>query len=104
MGDCSVHAGGLGSIVNCPFGLVDIKVEQDPPTGPILKRADRTVDLAYLVLAHSPSLSAHLGGETERPTHALHSRKAIEPEALQFVSKKVRSGYRHGTLATRSPG
>jgi len=65
MGDCSVNAGRLGSIVNCPFGLVHIKVEQDPPTGPILKRADRTVDLAYLVLAHSASLSAHVGGESE---------------------------------------
>jgi hypothetical protein len=70
MGDCSVHAGGLGNIVNCPFGLMDIKVEQDPPTGPILKRADRKVDLAYLVLAHSPSLSAHVGGEPDPPTHA----------------------------------
>lgn len=104
VGDCSVHAGRLGSIVNCPFGLVYIKVEQDPPTGPILKRANRTVDLAYLVLAHSLSLSAHLGGETDRPTHAVHSRKAIEPEALQFVSKKVRSGYRHGTLPSTSLG
>ena len=46
MRDRSVHAGGFGSIVNGPFGLVHIKVEQDPPTGPILKRADRTVDLA----------------------------------------------------------
>ena len=70
MRDRSVHAGGFGSIVNCPFGLVHIKVEQDPPTGPILKRADRTVDLAYLVLAHSASLSAHVGGEPNRPTHA----------------------------------
>ncbi len=56
MRDRSVHAGGFGSIVNCPFGLVHIKVEQDPPSGPILKRADRTVDLDYLVLAHSASL------------------------------------------------
>ena len=70
MRDCSVHAGGFGCIVNSPFGLLHIKVEQDPPTGPILKRADRTVDLAYLVLAHSASLSAHVGGETDRPTHA----------------------------------
>jgi hypothetical protein len=46
MGDRSVHAGGFCSIVNCPFGLVHVKVEQDSPTGPILKRADRTVDLA----------------------------------------------------------
>jgi len=46
MGDRSVHAGGFCSIVNCPFGLVHIKVEQDSPTSPILKRADRTVDLA----------------------------------------------------------
>ena len=59
MRDGSVHAGGFGGIVNCPFGLVHIKFEQDPPTGPILKRADRTVDLACLVLAHSASLSAH---------------------------------------------
>ena len=68
MRDSSVHAGGIGGIVNCPFGLVHIKVEQDPPTGPILKRADRTVDLAYLVLAHSASLSAHVGGESDRRT------------------------------------
>ncbi len=46
MGDRSVHAGGFCSIVNGPFGLVHIKVEQDPPTSPILKRAERTVDLA----------------------------------------------------------
>jgi hypothetical protein len=46
MGDRSVHAGGFCSIVNCPFGLVHIEVEQDPPTSPILQRADRTVDLA----------------------------------------------------------
>jgi hypothetical protein len=64
MGDRSVHAGGFRSIVNGPFGLVHIEVEQDPPPSPILKRADRTVDLACLVLAHSLSLSAHLGGET----------------------------------------
>ena len=82
MRDRSVHAGDFGSIVNCPFGLVHIKVEQDPPTGPILKRADRTVDLAYLVLAHSASLSAHVGGETNLPTHALLSRHAMEPEVL----------------------
>jgi hypothetical protein len=65
MGDRSVHAGGFGSIVNGPFGLVHIKVEQDPPTGPILKRADGTVDLAYIVLAHSASLSAHVRGEAD---------------------------------------
>ena len=81
MRDRSVHAGDFGSIVNCPFGLVHIKVEQDPPTGPILKRADRTVDLAYLVLAHSASLSAHVGGKTDPRTHALLSRHAIEPGA-----------------------
>jgi hypothetical protein len=91
MRDSSVHAGGFSSIVNCPFGLLHIKVEQDPPTGPILKRADRTVDLAYLVLAHSASLSAHVGGETDRPTHALPSRHAMEPEVWQSVSKKGRS-------------
>lgn len=100
MRDSSVNAGGFGSIVNCPFGLVHIKVEQDPPTGPILKRADRTVDLAYLVLAHSASLSAHVGGETGRPTHALFSRHAMEPELWQCVSKIGRSGYRHSTVAT----
>jgi hypothetical protein len=71
MRDRSVHAGGFGSIVNCPFGLVNIEIEQDSPTGPILKRADRTVDLAYLMLAHSASLSAHVGGETVRPTQRL---------------------------------
>ncbi|HXN92684.1 MAG TPA: hypothetical protein VN906_14500 [Candidatus Sulfotelmatobacter sp.] len=65
MRDCSVDAGGFGSIVNRPFRLVHIKVEQDSPTGPILKRADRAVDLASSVLAHSASLSAHIGGETE---------------------------------------
>jgi hypothetical protein len=59
MGNRSVHAGSFGSIVNCPFGLVHIKVEQYSPTSPILERADRTVDLAYIVLAHSASLSAH---------------------------------------------
>jgi len=84
MRDSSVDAGCFGSIVNCPFGLVHIKVEQDPPTGPILKRADRTVDLAYVVLAHSASLSAHVGGETDRPTHALLSRHATAPEVWQY--------------------
>jgi hypothetical protein len=59
MGDRAVHAGGFGRIVNRPFGLVYIEVEQDPPPGPILKRADRTIDLACLVLAHSASLSVH---------------------------------------------
>jgi len=73
MRDRSVHAGRFGSIVNRPLGLVHIKVEQDPPTGPILKRADRTVDLACLVLVHCASLSAHADGETDRPTHALLS-------------------------------
>jgi hypothetical protein len=101
MRDSSVHAGGFGSIVNCPFGLVHIKVEQDPPTGPILKRADRTVDLAYLVLAHSASLSAHVGGETDRPTHALLSRHAMAPEVRPPVSKKARSRCRHGTVPPR---
>jgi hypothetical protein len=62
MRDRSVHACGFGGIVNSPLGLVHIEVEQDPPTGPILKRADRTVDLACLVLAHSASLSAHVSG------------------------------------------
>jgi hypothetical protein len=68
MRDGSVHTGSFGSIVNCPFGLVHIKVEQYSPTSPILKRADRAVDLAYLVLAHSLSLSAH-GRQTDRATH-----------------------------------
>jgi hypothetical protein len=77
MRDCSVHAGGFGGIVNCPFGLVHIKVEQDPPTGPILKRADRTVDLACLVLAHSASLSARVGGETDCAKHALRMYPAV---------------------------
>jgi hypothetical protein len=77
MGDCSVNAGRLGSIVNCPFGLVHIKVEQDPPTSPILKRADRTVDLAFLVLAHCASLSAHIGGETDRSMQAFLSRHVV---------------------------
>jgi hypothetical protein len=63
MRDSSVHAGGFRSVVNRPFGLVQIEVEQDPASGPILKRADRTVDLACLVLAHSASLSVHVGKE-----------------------------------------
>jgi hypothetical protein len=96
MRDRAVHAGRFGSIINCPFGLVHVKVEQDPPTGPILKRTDRTVDLAYLVLAHSASLSAHVGGQTGRPTHALLSRQAMELETWQSVSKKRRSGHRPG--------
>jgi len=58
--DRSVHAGGFGSIVNRPFGLAHVKLEQDPAAGPILKSADRTVDLAYLALTHSPSLSARV--------------------------------------------
>ena len=69
MRDRSVHAGGFGSVINRPFGLVHIEVEQDPPTGPILERADRTVDLAYFVLTHSASLSAQVGWETGGPTH-----------------------------------
>jgi len=101
MRDCSVHAGGFGSIVNCPFGLVHIKVEQDPPTGPILKRADRTLDLAYLVLAHAASLSAHVGGETDRPTHACRSHHAIEPGMRPSISKKGQSGYRRGAVPPR---
>jgi hypothetical protein len=67
MSDCSVYTGGLRSIVNCPFGLVYMKVEQDSAAGPILKCADRAVDLAYLVPAHSASLSAQVGAETDRP-------------------------------------
>lgn len=86
MRDSSVHAGGIGGIVNCPFGLVHIKVEQDPPTGPILKRADRTVDLACLVLAHSASLSAHVGRESDRPTQALFSRHPMEQDCLRTTS------------------
>jgi hypothetical protein len=101
MRDRSVHAGGFGSIVNGPFGLVHIKVEQDPPTGPILKRADRTIDLAYLVLAHSASLSAHVGEEADRPTHASLSQHAAEPEMCLFVSKNGRSSYRHGAVPPR---
>lgn len=66
----SVHANGFGGIVNGPFALLHIKVEQDPATSWILKRADRTVDVAYIVLAHPASLSAHVGGETDHPTHA----------------------------------
>jgi hypothetical protein len=58
----SVHAGGFGGIVDRPFGLVYVKVEQDSPTGGILKRADRTVDLAYLVLVHAARLSADVSG------------------------------------------
>jgi hypothetical protein len=104
MRDRSVHAGGFGSIVNCPFGLVHVEVEQDPPTGPILKRADRTVDLTYFVLAHSASLSAHLGREIDRPTHAWLSRHAMETEVSPSISKKGRSGYRQGTVAPRRLG
>src|SRR6202158_5077873 len=62
MRDSSVHAGGFRSVVNRPFGLVQKEVDQDPAPGPIRKRADRTVDLARLVLAHSASLSVHVGG------------------------------------------
>jgi hypothetical protein len=100
MGDGSVHAGSFGSIVNCPFGLVHIKVEQYSPTSSILKRADRTVDLAYLVLAHSLSLSAH-GRDTDRPTHALLSRHATEPDMWQSVSKTGRSGDRRRVVPPR---
>jgi hypothetical protein len=79
MRDRSVHAGGFGGIVNCPFGLVNIEVEQDPPPGSILKRADRTVDLAYLVLAHSASLSAHVGGENRPPNARLAPTPRYRP-------------------------
>jgi len=54
--DRPVHACGFGSIVNCPLGLAHIKLKQDPATGPILKRADGTVDFAKVVLAHSGQL------------------------------------------------
>jgi hypothetical protein len=101
MGDRAVYAGGFGRIVNRPFGLVYIKVEKDSSTGPILKRADRAVDLAFLVLAHAASLSAEVGGETGRPTHALLSRPAIEPEMWQSVSKPGPSGCRHDKLPPR---
>jgi hypothetical protein len=89
MGDRSVHAGDFGNIVNCPLGLVHMKVEQDPPTGPILERADRTVDLADLVLAHSASLSAHIGGETDRPAHALHPSQAMGPEGCPLQESEA---------------
>jgi hypothetical protein len=72
MSDRAVYTCGLGGIVHRPFGLVHIKVEQDPPTGPILKRADCAVDLTYLVGAHSASLSARISAETNRPTSARH--------------------------------
>ena len=63
MRDRSVDAGGFSGVVNRPFGLEDIEVEQDPPAGPILKRADRTVDLICFARVHSASLSAHLCAE-----------------------------------------
>ena len=66
MRDGAVYSGGFGSIVNCPFGLVHIKVEQDPSTGPILKCSDRALDLAFLVLDHLASLSANVGWESDR--------------------------------------
>jgi len=79
MCDRAVNAGGFGRVVNCPLGLVHIEVEQDPPTGPILQRADRTFDLVCVVLAHAASLSAHVGGQTNRPTLALLPTQAIGP-------------------------
>ena len=100
MRDRSMHAGGFGSIVDCPLGLVHIEVEQDPPAGPILKRADRAVDLACLVLTHSASLSAHVGREADRPVHALLTRYAMEPDVGLPASKKGRSG-RHGAVLRR---
>ena len=48
--------------VHSPFRLVHIEVEQDTSTCLILKRADRTVELAYLVLMHIPSLSGSQAG------------------------------------------
>jgi len=60
VGDRTVHANGFGDIVDRPFGLVHMEVEQDSSTGPILKRADRAVDIAYLVLSHTPSLSVRV--------------------------------------------
>jgi hypothetical protein len=79
MRDGSVDAGGLCSIVNGPFALMHIKVEQDPPTSRILKGADRTVDLAYVVLTHPASLSAHVG-ETDHPTQAVLARHPGDPK------------------------
>ena len=101
MRDSSVHPGGFGRVVDRPFGLVHIKVEQDAPTGSILKRADRTVDLACLVLAHAASLSAHVGWEPDRPAHTLFSRSPMERELSQGVSTKGRSTFRHGTPPRR---
>jgi len=59
----SVHAGRFGGIIDRPFGLVYVKVEQDLPTGGILKRADRTIDRAYIVLVHAARLPARVGGD-----------------------------------------
>jgi hypothetical protein len=101
MRDRSMHAGGFGCIVDCPLGLMHIKVEQDPPTGPILEGADRTVDLTCLVLAHAASLSAHVCREPDRPPHALFPRHPMERELWQCASKQGRSRYRYGTVPPR---
>jgi hypothetical protein len=78
MRDRSVNTGSTGSIVNSPFGLVHVKVEQYPSTSPILKRADRTVDLAYFVLAHSDQL--------------IHSRRRGNPPPSAGLA--LATGYR----------
>ena len=44
--DSSVHPSRFGSIVDRPFGLAHIKLEQDPASGSVLDRADRAVELA----------------------------------------------------------
>jgi hypothetical protein len=108
MRDSSVHPGGFGRVVDRPFGLMHIEVEQDAPTGSILKRADRAVDLACLVLAHVASLSAHVGWEPDRPAHTLFLRSPMERELSQAVSTKGRSRYLQGTpprrrLVSRAP-
>jgi hypothetical protein len=101
MRDRAVHAGGFGRIVNCPFGLVHVEIEQDPATGPILQRADRTFDLVCVVLAHAASLSAHVDWQTDRPTHALLPTQGIGPEVWRSAWKIGRSRCKHGAAPRR---
>ena len=95
MCDRPMHTRRFGSFVNCPVGLMHIEVEQDPPTGPILKSADRTVDLAYLVLAHSGSLSAHVGGERRPPNTCL---RTAGPRNVGSSSTPTSVGFSTGCL------
>jgi hypothetical protein len=52
-----VDANRCGNVGSRPFGLVNVEIEQDPPSRGILQRGDRSVDLGKRLVIHAGSLS-----------------------------------------------